>query len=57
MSRTVHINRDRFWTSQMELKEIGAYDDEATGLGADAGIATLRDIEVANVILRLADPP
>lgn len=28
----VRINRDRLWASVMELKEIGAYDDEATGL-------------------------
>jgi diaminopropionate ammonia-lyase len=26
------INRDRLWASLMRLKEIGAYDDEATGL-------------------------
>jgi hypothetical protein len=32
MTRTVRINRDRLWGSLMELKQIGAYDDEATGL-------------------------
>ena len=32
MTRTVHINRDPLWASLMELKQIGAYDDEATGL-------------------------
>jgi beta-ureidopropionase / N-carbamoyl-L-amino-acid hydrolase len=32
MTRAVRINRDRLWASLMELKEIGAYDDEATGL-------------------------
>jgi N-carbamoyl-L-amino-acid hydrolase len=32
MTRIVHINRDRLWASLMELKQIGAYDDEATGL-------------------------
>jgi N-carbamoyl-L-amino-acid hydrolase len=32
MTRTVRIDRDRLWASLMELKEIGAYDDEATGL-------------------------
>lgn len=32
MTRTVRINRDRLWASLMELREIGAYDDEATGL-------------------------
>jgi N-carbamoyl-L-amino-acid hydrolase len=32
MTRTVRINRDRLWASLLELKEIGAYDDEATGL-------------------------
>jgi hypothetical protein len=32
LTRTVHINRDRLWTSLMELKQIGAYDDDATGL-------------------------
>jgi len=32
MTRTVRINRDRLWAALMELKEIGAYDDEATGL-------------------------
>jgi len=32
MTRTVQINRDRLWDSLMELKKIGAYDDEATGL-------------------------
>src|SRR5712691_11547712 len=32
MTRTVRINRDRLWTSLMELKQIGAYDDDATGL-------------------------
>jgi N-carbamoyl-L-amino-acid hydrolase len=29
---TVRVNRDRLWATLMELKEIGAYDDEATGL-------------------------
>ena len=29
MTRIVRINRDRLWASLMELKEIGAYDDEA----------------------------
>ena len=28
----VRIDRDRLWATLMELKEIGAYDDEATGL-------------------------
>jgi beta-ureidopropionase / N-carbamoyl-L-amino-acid hydrolase len=32
MTRTVRINRDRLWASLMELKQIGAYHDEATGL-------------------------
>jgi N-carbamoyl-L-amino-acid hydrolase len=32
MTRTVHINRDRLWGTLMELKTIGAYYDEATGL-------------------------
>jgi len=32
MTRIVHINRDRLWASLRDLKEIGAYDDEATGL-------------------------
>jgi hypothetical protein len=32
MTRTVRINRGRLWDSLMELKEIGAYDDEPTGL-------------------------
>lgn len=32
MTRIVRINRDRLWASLMELKQIGAYDDEATGL-------------------------
>ncbi len=32
MTRTVRIDRDRLWATLMELKEIGAYDDEATGL-------------------------
>ena len=30
MTRIVRINRDRLWDSLLELKEIGAYDDEAT---------------------------
>ncbi|GAA2996155.1 M20 family metallo-hydrolase [Actinokineospora diospyrosa] len=29
---TIRIDRDRLWATLMELKEIGAYDDEATGL-------------------------
>lgn len=29
---TLLINRRRLWASLMELKEIGAYDDDATGL-------------------------
>jgi N-carbamoyl-L-amino-acid hydrolase len=29
---TVHIDRDRLWATLMELKKIGSYDDEATGL-------------------------
>jgi beta-ureidopropionase / N-carbamoyl-L-amino-acid hydrolase len=32
MTRTVRINRDRLWACLMELKQIGAYDDETTGL-------------------------
>lgn len=28
----LRVDRDRLWASLMELKEIGAYDDEATGL-------------------------
>jgi N-carbamoyl-L-amino-acid hydrolase len=32
MTRTVRIDRDRLWATLMELREIGAYDDEATGL-------------------------
>jgi N-carbamoyl-L-amino-acid hydrolase len=28
----IRIDRDRLWATLMELKEIGAYDDEATGL-------------------------
>jgi beta-ureidopropionase / N-carbamoyl-L-amino-acid hydrolase len=28
----VRVDRDRLWRTLMELKEIGAYDDEATGL-------------------------
>jgi N-carbamoyl-L-amino-acid hydrolase len=32
MTDTVPIDRDRLWNSLMELKEIGSYDDEATGL-------------------------
>jgi beta-ureidopropionase / N-carbamoyl-L-amino-acid hydrolase len=31
MTGTVRINRDRLWASLMELKQIGAYHDEATG--------------------------
>lgn len=30
--KTLRIDRDRLWASLMELKEIGAYDDDATGL-------------------------
>lgn len=30
--RIVRIDRDRLWATLMELKEIGAYDDDATGL-------------------------
>jgi N-carbamoyl-L-amino-acid hydrolase len=29
---TISIDRRRLWDSLMELKEIGAYDDDATGL-------------------------
>lgn len=32
MTRTVRIDRERLWGTLMELKEIGAYDDPATGL-------------------------
>jgi hypothetical protein len=32
MTRTVRINRERLWASLMELEQIGAYDDQATGL-------------------------
>jgi beta-ureidopropionase / N-carbamoyl-L-amino-acid hydrolase len=32
MTRIVRINCDRLWASLMELKQIGAYDDQATGL-------------------------
>jgi beta-ureidopropionase / N-carbamoyl-L-amino-acid hydrolase len=32
MTRMVRIDRDRLWAALMELKEIGAYDDDATGL-------------------------
>ncbi len=51
--RLVRIDRERLWATLMELKEIGAYDEEATGLRGvrrlalnDAGIETLRDVEV-----------
>ena len=32
MTRTVRINPDRLWACLMELEQIGAYDDQATGL-------------------------
>ncbi|MFI5916508.1 M20 family metallo-hydrolase [Dactylosporangium sp. NPDC051541] len=32
MTSTIRINRERLWRTLMELKEIGGYDDEATGL-------------------------
>ncbi len=32
MSGLLRIDRERLWASLMELREIGAYDDEATGL-------------------------
>jgi beta-ureidopropionase / N-carbamoyl-L-amino-acid hydrolase len=32
MTRTIRIDRQRLWNSLMNLKEIGAYDDDATGL-------------------------
>ena len=32
MTRTIRVDRDRLWRTLMELKEIGGYDDEATGL-------------------------
>jgi N-carbamoyl-L-amino-acid hydrolase len=32
VSPQVRVNRDRLWATLMELKEIGGYDDEATGL-------------------------
>jgi N-carbamoyl-L-amino-acid hydrolase len=32
MTRIVRINRGRLWASLMELRQIGAYRDEATGL-------------------------
>ena len=35
MTRTAHINLDRLWTSRMELKQIGAHDDDATRPGRD----------------------
>jgi hypothetical protein len=31
-AKIVWIDRDRLWSTLMDLKEIGAYDDEATGL-------------------------
>jgi N-carbamoyl-L-amino-acid hydrolase len=31
-SNPVRVDRDRLWANLMELKEIGSYDDEATGL-------------------------
>jgi N-carbamoyl-L-amino-acid hydrolase len=31
-AQTVRTDRDRLWATLMELKEIGAYNDEATGL-------------------------
>lgn len=32
MTRMVRTNRDRLWDSLMELRQIGTYDDEGTGL-------------------------
>jgi len=31
-TQKIRINGDRLWATLMELKEIGAYDDEATAL-------------------------
>jgi acetylornithine deacetylase/succinyl-diaminopimelate desuccinylase-like protein len=33
----VRINRDRLWADLIALKEVGAYDDTATGLRAMSG--------------------
>jgi N-carbamoyl-L-amino-acid hydrolase len=32
MTELLRVDRERLWASLMELREIGAYDDEATGL-------------------------
>jgi len=32
MTRIIRVSRGRLWATLMELREIGAYDDEATGL-------------------------
>jgi beta-ureidopropionase / N-carbamoyl-L-amino-acid hydrolase len=55
MTRTVRINPDRLWASLMELKQIGAYHDETTGLCGVRRLA-LTDVD-ANAVLRLADQP
>ncbi|PRX23002.1 hypothetical protein [Actinoplanes italicus] len=31
MTRTVRTGRERLWSTLMDLKKIGGYDDEATG--------------------------
>lgn len=49
----LQVNGDRLWSSLMELKEIGAYDDQATGLRGVRRLAlTHEDDQARRLVVR-----
>jgi N-carbamoyl-L-amino-acid hydrolase len=49
-SSQLRIARDRLWAALMELKDIGAYDDDATGGAFDGTLGVLGGIEVMRTL-------
>ena len=49
---TIRVDRDRLWRTLMQLKEIGAYDDDATGLRGVKRLAlTDEDAEARRLVV------
>ena len=44
MTGFLRVGRDRLWAALMELKDIGGYDDEATGGAFDGTLGVLGGI-------------
>jgi N-carbamoyl-L-amino-acid hydrolase len=51
-STVVRVNRDRLWSDLMQLKQIGSYHDEATGLEGVKRLAlTDEDAEARRLVI------